>query len=255
MALTATFHRMNFFSIPLLTRMVSNTSHLAMAPDPSTWMKTRRIFIALTWGCSPPNSLERKTSGTLFLGLFPQAQPRAAAIYGCLNDPITTGLIDENEAEVLFDLIFLRLNPFVNLFDPALHCVPYVRSKCPFLFTTMIMAACKFFKHDLFKQCQKLANDLAVRAFAEAWKRVEVVQAFACLTYWKDRGDNVCLLPSTHHTIDTDDAAHLDIHWICAFTPHFPHDKLIYVYHNLGLSYGRRTGFEPPCHYSSDSRD
>ena len=38
-------------------------------------------------------------------------------------DPITTGIMDENQATVLFDLVFLRLNPFINLFDPALHSV------------------------------------------------------------------------------------------------------------------------------------
>ncbi|KAF8163053.1 fungal-specific transcription factor domain-containing protein [Crassisporium funariophilum] len=107
-----------------------------------------------------------------------------------LSDPITAGIITEKEAITLFDAIFLRLNPFINLFDPALHTVSYVRSKCPFLFTTLIMAGCKFFKADRFKQCQKLANEFAVRAFAEAWKRVEVVQAFACLTYWKDPDDS-----------------------------------------------------------------
>ncbi|KAJ6496490.1 fungal-specific transcription factor domain-containing protein [Mycena vitilis] len=106
------------------------------------------------------------------------------------TDPITAGIIDEDQAKVLFDLIFLRLNPFINLFDPALHSVHYVRAKCPFLFTTLIMAGCKFFKPELFKPCKKLAHELAVRAFADAWKRVEVVQAFACLTYWKDPDDN-----------------------------------------------------------------
>jgi hypothetical protein len=109
-----------------------------------------------------------------------------------LDDPMSAGLIDEKQAKVLFDLFFLRLNPFANLFDPALHSVHYVRSKCPFLFTTIIMAATKFFQPELFKACQKMANDLAARAFVEAWKRVEVVQAFACLTYWKDPDDNVC---------------------------------------------------------------
>ena len=108
-----------------------------------------------------------------------------------LNDPITAGIITEKDAVTLFDAIFLRLNPFINLFDPALHTVSYVRSKCPFLFTTLIMAGCKFFQAERFKQCKKLANEFAVRAFAEAWKRVEVVQAFACLTYWKDPEDNV----------------------------------------------------------------
>lgn len=106
------------------------------------------------------------------------------------NDPITAGLIDENKAKILFDAIFLRLNPFINLFDPALHSVAYVRSKCPLLFTTLIMAGCKFFDPSLYKDCLRLANDLAVRAFAEGWKRVEVIQAFSCLTYWREQEDN-----------------------------------------------------------------
>ena len=104
-------------------------------------------------------------------------------------DPITVGIMDENQATVLFDLVFLRLNPFINLFDPALHSVHYVRSRCPFLFTTLLMAGAKFFKPEIYRPCQKLANDLATRAFAEGWKSVEVVQAFACLVYWKEPDD------------------------------------------------------------------
>jgi hypothetical protein len=115
---------------------------------------------------------------------------RPAPTPGDLNDPITAKIINEEEARVIFDLVFLRLNPFVNLFDPALHSVAYVRSKCPLLFTTLIMAGAKFFRPEIYRECQKLANDLAVRAFAEQWKRVEVVQAFACLTYWKEPDDN-----------------------------------------------------------------
>lgn len=114
-----------------------------------------------------------------------------APIPNGLKDPITANIINEEEARVIFDLVFLRLNPFINLFDPALHSVAYVRSKCPFLFTTLIMAGAKFFRPEIYSECQKLANEFAVRAFAEAWKRVEVVQAFACLTYWKEPDDNV----------------------------------------------------------------
>ncbi|EAU88286.2 priB protein [Coprinopsis cinerea okayama7 len=105
-------------------------------------------------------------------------------------DPISAGILQESDTKVLFDLFFLRLNPFINLFDPTLHTVPYVRAKCPFLFTTLLMVCCRFWRPMSFKQCQKLANEFAVLAFAEAWKRVEVVQAFACLTYWKDPDDN-----------------------------------------------------------------
>jgi hypothetical protein len=110
---------------------------------------------------------------------------------GSLNDPILAGVINEDQAKDLFDLFFLHLNSFNNLFDPFLHSVPYVRSKCPFLFTTIIMAATKFFKPELFMACQRMAIDLAARAFVESWKHVEVVQAFTCLARWKDPGDNV----------------------------------------------------------------
>ncbi|KAH9967928.1 fungal-specific transcription factor domain-containing protein [Russula dissimulans] len=106
-----------------------------------------------------------------------------------LRDPVVAGILDESNAKVLFDLVFLRLNPFVNLFDPALHTPDYVRFKSPFLFTVLIMAGCKFFKPESFKPCQKLAHEFAVRAFAENWKSVEVVQAFACLTYWREPED------------------------------------------------------------------
>jgi hypothetical protein len=120
------------------------------------------------------------------------ASPPVSALSGLktLQDPIAAGIIDERRAEILFDLFFLRLNPFINLFDPALHTVNYVRSRCPFLFTTIIMGCCKFFAEDLYKAMQQLANDFSVKAFAEGWKRVEVCQAFACLTYWKEPDDN-----------------------------------------------------------------
>ncbi|KAJ3761851.1 protein priB [Lentinula raphanica] len=104
--------------------------------------------------------------------------PHSPAAPAGLSDPVSAGIVDEELAKVLFDLIFLRLNPFINLFDPSLHSVSYVRNKSPFLFTVLIMAGCKFFRPTLFKQCQKLADEFAT------------VQAFACLTYWKDHDDN-----------------------------------------------------------------
>ncbi|KAJ4488274.1 protein priB [Lentinula aciculospora] len=116
--------------------------------------------------------------------------PQTPAAPAGLSDPVSAGIVDEELAKVLFDLIFLRLNPFINLFDPSLHTVSYLRNKSPFLFTVLIMAGCKFFRPELFKQCQNLADEYAVQAFREGSKSVEVVQAFACLTYWKDHDDN-----------------------------------------------------------------
>ncbi|XP_006458399.1 hypothetical protein AGABI2DRAFT_199954, partial [Agaricus bisporus var. bisporus H97] len=129
---------------------------------------------------SPPN---RGSSYTP-----PQSKPPPAK--PTIPDPISSGLITEADASLLFDALYLRLNPFINIFDPQLHTHTYVRNRCPLLFSTLIMAAAKFFKPEVFKQCQKLANDLAFRAFQESWKSVEVVQAFACLTYWREPEDN-----------------------------------------------------------------
>ncbi|KAL4067511.1 fungal-specific transcription factor domain-containing protein [Scleroderma citrinum] len=118
-------------------------------------------------------------------------QPRPSSLPDGYEDPISAGLVSEDKARILLDLIMLRLNPFINLFDPALHSLDYVRSRCPFLFTTLIMAGCKFFEPSLYKDCLRLAHEFAVHAFSKAWKRVEVVQAFACLTYWREQEDNV----------------------------------------------------------------
>lgn len=134
---------------------------------------------------STPSASERSTG---FSPSLPAAPP-VPTPPGGLADPIAAGIITEEDARTLFDLVYLRLNPFICLFDPALHSVNYVRSRCPFLFTVLIMAGCKFFRAELYKPCQKLANELAVRAFAEGWKSVEVVQAFACLCYWKEPDD------------------------------------------------------------------
>lgn len=106
-----------------------------------------------------------------------------------LKDPVEAGLLQEEEVRNLWDIFFIRLNPFINLFDPALHTYEYVRAKCPFLFTAFIMACCKFFKPERYQPVLRLAHQFAVRAFAENWKRVEVVQAFACMTYWKEPDD------------------------------------------------------------------
>ncbi|KIY64582.1 hypothetical protein CYLTODRAFT_425074 [Cylindrobasidium torrendii FP15055 ss-10] len=107
-----------------------------------------------------------------------------------VTDPIDAGLVTEEDAKILFDAIFIRLNPFINLFDPALHTVQYVRSKSRFLFTVLIACGCRFFKHDAFKQCQRMAQDLAIQAFADQWKCIEVCQAFACLIYWREPDEN-----------------------------------------------------------------
>lgn len=133
--------------------------------------------------------------------------PAAAA---ALQDPVEAGLLPLSIAKQIFDAIFIRLNPFINLFDPALHTFEYVQQRSPFLLTVLLMCSAKFFKPEFYPQCKKTATEMAVQAFAEGWKSIEVVQAFACMTYWKEPDDNrtwtyigyvrgilICVFPGT----------------------------------------------------------
>ena len=105
------------------------------------------------------------------------------------RDPVTAGIIPEEDVATYFDAFFLRLNPFINLFDPALHSQSYVRSRSPFLFTTMLMACCKFFRPADYQAVRRLAQEWCVYTFAEGTESVETVQALACMTYWKEPSD------------------------------------------------------------------
>lgn len=116
--------------------------------------------------------------------------------------------------------IFVRLNPFINLFDPALHTPAYVRARCPLLFSTLLMVGCKFWKPERFRACQRIAEDLCVRAFRECWKRVEVVQAFMCMTYWKEPDDTVCPSTWSCDPCSRVAAADLDVYWLCTALVH-----------------------------------
>jgi len=131
------------------------------------------------------NPEEAPTSAPLRSNSFTPPN-QAVQTFSGLNDP---GIISEKEAVTLFDAIFLRLNRFINLFDSALHlCLCPFEVSIPIYYTHH--GGPQYFS-ERFKQCQKLANEFAVRAFAESRKWVEVVQTFACLTYWKDPDDNV----------------------------------------------------------------
>ncbi|KIO27506.1 hypothetical protein M407DRAFT_42295, partial [Tulasnella calospora MUT 4182] len=136
--------------------------------------RERNRFLSMV--LNPPNSGPNHPSRDV-MGLLP---PCFELPKEDLPDPMDLGILTENDARWLLNQVFQHLNPFVNLFDPLLHTVEYIRSRSPFLFTVLMMAGCKFWKPDLFKPLQKMAYVFAV----------EVVQAFTCLVYWKEPDDN-----------------------------------------------------------------
>ncbi len=119
----------------------------------------------------------------------PQPKPYSGLFAYAPKDPVAASIIPEADVAKYFDAFFLRLNPFINLFDPALHSPDYVRSHSPFLFTTMLMACCKFFCPASYPAVRRLAHEWCVFAFAEGTESVETVQALACMTYWKEPAD------------------------------------------------------------------
>lgn len=119
----------------------------------------------------------------------PQPKPYSNLFAYAPKDPVAASIIPEADVAKYFDAFFLRLNPFINLFDPALHSPAYVRSHSPFLFTTMLMACCKFFCPASYPAVRRLAHEWCVYTFAEGTESVETVQALACMTYWKEPAD------------------------------------------------------------------
>ncbi|KAF8511146.1 hypothetical protein BU17DRAFT_54837 [Hysterangium stoloniferum] len=107
----------------------------------------------------------------------PTGGPSRLPALPTIDDPLAAGVISEHEVDDLFSIIFKRLNPFVNLLDPALHSPTYVRARCPLLFTVLVMAGSKFFRQDIFRAVQRIAEEMCV------------VQAFMCMTYWKEPDD------------------------------------------------------------------
>ncbi|KAI0653216.1 fungal-specific transcription factor domain-containing protein [Cubamyces menziesii] len=127
-----------------------------------------------------PSRLQSSPQPRPYIGLFGGNVPK---------DPVAAGILSESDVEPLFDIFFLRLNPFINLFDPSLHSPAYVRRHSPFLFTAILMACCKFFHSSQYTAVRRLAEDWCVYAFAEGTESVETVQALACMTYWKEPAD------------------------------------------------------------------
>ncbi len=59
-------------------------------------------------------------------------------------DPVELGLVELRELERLFDIFFARINPVLDLFDPFLHSVAFVRMRSAFLTTVISSMAARF---------------------------------------------------------------------------------------------------------------
>uniref|UniRef100_V5GJ13 Zn(2)-C6 fungal-type domain-containing protein n=1 Tax=Kalmanozyma brasiliensis (strain GHG001) TaxID=1365824 RepID=V5GJ13_KALBG len=102
-------------------------------------------------------------------------------------DPVELGLVELKELERLFDIFFARINPVLDLFDPFLHSVAFVRMRSAFLTTVISAMAARFSDTP---EDAKLASTLD-KHYQEkllpmillgGYKSVEISQAFLILT-------------------------------------------------------------------------
>nr|QBH67527.1 hypothetical protein UEMT_1993 [Ustilago esculenta] len=102
-------------------------------------------------------------------------------------DPIELGLVQLKELERLFDVFFARINPVLDLFDPFLHSVTFVRMRSAFLTTVISAMAARFsdttqdatLATTLDKHWQE---KLLPMILLGGYKSVEISQAFLILT-------------------------------------------------------------------------
>ncbi|GAA5942585.1 uncharacterized protein JCM15063_000043 [Sporobolomyces koalae] len=111
-------------------------------------------------------------------------QPRPEADFSV--DPVLCGILTHSDLERLVHLYFVHLHPFFWHLDPAIHHAEFLRLNSPFL-TSAICAAVASFDPSSARFAATIhqhAHHLAIKAFAEGQKSIEVVQAYVLLAHW-----------------------------------------------------------------------
>jgi hypothetical protein len=104
-------------------------------------------------------------------------------------DPVHQGIIELRELEKLFDMFFARINPLLNLLDPFLHSVNYVRNRSALLTTVIASHAARL--SDTNRDAELAVTlerywrqHLLPEALLGGYKSVELSQAFLILSLY-----------------------------------------------------------------------
>ncbi|KAJ7686068.1 hypothetical protein B0H17DRAFT_722358 [Mycena rosella] len=108
-----------------------------------------------------------------------------------LDEPIlphilTTGLVTPEEAEMLFDIYFQRMNISVSLLDPVLYTAQKTCLRSPFLFTVVCAIASRFYtdRPELYLQAMHFAQLAAGTALISGHKSVEYCQGYILMSLY-----------------------------------------------------------------------
>lgn len=107
-------------------------------------------------------------------------------------DPVSIGMISEQDAEQLIASYFSHLNPFIALLDPSLHTTSYLRSRSSILFSSVLAVTAKYFlPHSDSTYTTLLAHSLRLlhSAMASDQCTLELIQSLSILCFWKECDD------------------------------------------------------------------
>ncbi|KAM0789549.1 hypothetical protein ACM66B_000361 [Microbotryomycetes sp. NB124-2] len=114
-------------------------------------------------------------------GLYQSRTDREPAL-----DPVTLGLLSEQDLTRLVKSYFAHLHPFSWHLSPDIHTVQFLRDTSPFL-TTVVAFICAGYdplSRHLVATLQSHAMFLSDRVFSEGFKTVEIVQAYILLIHF-----------------------------------------------------------------------
>lgn len=82
------------------------------------------------------------------------------------------------------------MNSFIYAFDPQLHTFDYVRKRSPFLFTSILCSAAKFFANQHYEPLYKHVEASLSGIMLSGEQSTEIIQGICLNTFWKEPSDS-----------------------------------------------------------------
>ncbi|KAF4982839.1 hypothetical protein FZEAL_1631 [Fusarium zealandicum] len=130
-------------------------------------------------------------------------------------DPVSLGLVSEDEADNLFNFFHRKLAHTRWGLDPRIYTVEFTRSRSAFLYTSIMAASALFLPSTgaLSRRLSNHARSLAHRVMVNRYRSVEIVLALMVNIPWMFPGqhstdDETCTYISIANTVATDLSLH-----------------------------------------------
>ncbi|KAG9124119.1 hypothetical protein FRC07_012764 [Ceratobasidium sp. 392] len=95
---------------------------------------------------------------------------------------LASAVVTDEEVEHLFWIFHERIDAFIGIIDPTIHTVAGVKARCSFLFTVTSQYWVE--RPELYTVLMHHAKSAAGAAFADAWRSLEVCQAYLLLSLY-----------------------------------------------------------------------